>query len=190
MSRTFPCWFFGFALVAGSALAAERSLEIDRTHSRIDVDVHATGDSFTGSLKQFEPMVVVTDDGRVTAARLAFKFRDVVTGKTKRDQAMHEWQHTAEHPDAVFVLTSLESGPAPAGGQLALGRLTFHGITREIRFPVSLLREGERTVIDGAAPIDTREYGLPIIRMFGFLKVDPIVKVRFHLEGRTSPERA
>jgi hypothetical protein len=35
--------------------------------------------------------------------------------------------------------------------------------------------------------VDTRDYGLPIIRVFGLLKVDPLVHVQFHLEGHNRP---
>jgi iron complex transport system substrate-binding protein len=38
----------------------------------------------------------------------------------------------------------------------------------------------------GDASLDTREFGLPVIRLFGLLKVDPVVRVRFHLQG-TAP---
>jgi hypothetical protein len=31
--------------------------------------------------------------------------------------------------------------------------------------------------------IDTREHGLPVIRLLGLLKVDPLVTVRFHLQA-------
>ena len=40
--------------------------------------------------------------------------------------------------------------------------------------------------LDGEAVLDTRDFGLPIIRMFGLLTVDPQVKVRFHLQAKPS----
>lgn len=168
---------------AGAGRAAERALVVDRAQSRVEVVVKATVDSFTGKLNAFEPAITVGDDGRVVAARVAFRFRDLATGKEKRDAAMHTWQQTDQFPDGSFVLNSLEPVPAPGGGWVAVGRLTLHGVARELRFPISVMREGARTVIDGEATLDTREFGLPIIRMMAILKVDPIVKVRFHLTG-------
>ncbi len=67
---------------------------------------------------------------------------------------------------------------------MAVGRLTFHGVTRDLRFPITLERDGPLYSIDGDAPIDTREFGLPVIRRLAVLKVDPLVHVRFHLQGR------
>ena len=174
------------ALLSGVpwAGAGERPLTVDATQSQVDVAVHVTVDSFIGKLTRFEPRVTVDDDGRVVTASVAFHFRDVVTGKDSRDTAMHKWQHTDEFPDGAFVLTSFEPAVAPEKGFIAVGRLTFHGVVRDLRFPVSVLRENGRYIIDGEAVLDTREFGLPIIRMLAVLKVDPQVKVRFHLVGK------
>ena len=167
--------------------AAEQPLSIDLTQSRVEVAVKATGDSFVAHLKHYEPSVTIADDGSIVSARLAFHFRDIATGKAARDKEMHEWQQTDSFPDGTFVLNSLQ--PATGTGYMAFGRLTFHGVTRDIQFPVSLSQEGTRLAIDGDATVDTREFGLKIIRKFGFLKVDPLVHVRFHLQGSASAKR-
>lgn len=179
---------FWWAVAVGilPAAAAERPLVIDAAQSRVEVVVKASVDSFTGKLAKFEPTVAVADDGRVCAARLAFHFRDVLTGKDGRDKAMHKWQDTEKFPDGLFVLTSLEPASAPGNGLVAIGRFTFHGVARDLRFPVTVGREAEIYAIDGIATIDTREYGLPVIRMLALLKVDPLVQVKFHLQGRVA----
>lgn len=171
----------GVLLVAWSSgvRAGGRELAIDFERSCIEVAVKATVDSFVGNLTAYRPSIAIGDDGTVTAARVAFRFRDLETGKRRRDEAMHKWQQTEANPDGVFVLTSLEA----KNDTVARGRLTLHGMTREIRFPISIQRDGPLVAIDGDAPIDTREFDLPVIRMLGLLKVDPIVHVRFHLQG-------
>lgn len=168
-------------LATARLFAAEAPLVIDFTQSRVDIAVKATADSFVGHLVSFDPKVRVSDEGSVTAASLAFHFRDIRTGKDARDRAMHTWQHTDEHPDGTFVLTSVQ--PAAGATATAFGRLTLHGMTRDVRFPVSVNRDGPQYAIDGDAVIDTREFGLPKIRMLGLLTVDPLVHVRFHLQG-------
>lgn len=174
------------ALGVWSGRAAERMLTLDAAQSRVDVVVKASMDSFTGRLAKYEPQIAVGDDGRVSTVRLAFHFRDVLTGKDGRDKAMHKWQETDKFPDGVFVLSSLEAAPAPAAGLVAVGRLTLHGVARDVRFPVAVVREGETYAIDGDATVDTREFGLPVIRLLGLLKVDPLVHVKFHLQGRVA----
>lgn len=163
--------------------AAEHPLAIDRAESRVEIAVKATVDSFTAKLTQFEPSIVLGDDGRVSSARVTFHFRDIDTGKEARNKAMHKWQQTDAFPDGVFVLSALE----PAGGNTAtaFGRLSLHAVSQEVQFPVSVTRDGRRYAIDGEATVDTRAHGLPVIRMLGLLKVDPVVRVRFHLQGQT-----
>lgn len=185
----FRAFVLALALTLGSAaaFAADRPLAIDLAQSRIAVAVTATVDSFTGRLERFAPGVAVDDAGQVTTATVDFHFRDFLTGKPKRDAAMHEWQQTATHPDARFELTSLTPKPAVPAAFTARGRFTFHGVTRELSFPVTITRTADDYLIDGDASIDTREFGLPIIRMLGLLKVDPLVHVRFHLQARLAP---
>lgn len=164
--------------------AADHAVVFDPARSTVDVVVKATVDSFTGRLAGYTLAAAADEGGRITSARLDFRFRDVLTGEPKRDEAMHAWQDTAKHPDASFVLTALE--PAADGAHRATGRLTFHGVTRELSFPVRVTAAGAELAVDGDAAIDTRDFGLPVIRMMGLLKVDPVVHVRFHLQGRSA----
>jgi polyisoprenoid-binding protein YceI len=163
-------------------IAATRALQIDPAQSRVDIAVQATVDSFTGHLQHCDPVITLGDDGAIVSARVPFRFRDVSTGKPKRDDAMHEWQQTDRFPDGEFDLTSLT--PVQPGRFTAHGQLLFHGVKHELTFPVAVTTDHALYAIDGEAVLDTREFGLPIIRMFALLKVDPLVKVSFHLQGR------
>jgi polyisoprenoid-binding protein YceI len=172
-------------LALGGALpGVAGQLECDPARSRIEVVVTATVDSFTGRLEHYEPSITFGPDGHITGARVGFHFLDVHTGKEKRDRAMHEWQQTKEFPDGEFVLDTLT--PGAGGVSVARGRLTLHGRTQVLEFPVTLTTQGDVCAIDGDAVVDTREFNLPVIRMLGLLKVDPLVHVRFHLQGHRS----
>jgi polyisoprenoid-binding protein YceI len=175
----------GFLLAAAVPLAAaDHAVVFDLARSTVEVAVKATVDSFTGRLSGYTLSAAADEGGRITAARLDFRFRDVLTGKPKRDEAMHAWQDTANHPDASFVLAALT--PDADGTQRATGRLTLHGVTRELSFPVRVTQAGAELAVDGDAAVDTRDFGLPVIRLMGLLKVDPVVHVRFHLQGRSA----
>lgn len=41
--------------------------------------------------------------------------------------------------------------------------------------------------LDGQVPVDTRDYGLPVITKYLDRRVDPVVRLQFHLPGRRSP---
>jgi polyisoprenoid-binding protein YceI len=164
------------------AAAATRSLVIDPAHSQIEIVVKSTVDSFVAKLPVYEAAVSLEADApRVNAAVLRFKFADVKTGKDARDREMNEWQQTEKFPDGSFTLTTLT--PAPDGRQLAAGSLRLHGVEHALAFPVSITSDQKLFSVDGEATLDTRDFGLPVIRKFAVLKVDPHVTVRFHLQG-------
>lgn len=176
------CLFLIAAFAAVGARAAELPLRIDAARSRVDIVVKATVDSFTGKLDAYDAAIGVDPvTGEVRTAKFAFKFADVKTGKTDRDEQMHAWQDTRRHPDGVFTLAALSRGE---GGQLvATGTLKLHDMAREISFPVAVAHEGGLFSLDGEVALDTRDFGLPIIKKFLLLKVEPEVRVRFHLQG-------
>lgn len=165
-----------------AAFAKPAPLLLDTTHSRIAVDVKATVDSFTAHLSVSDATIIVDPDtGQVVSAHAAFNFLDLKTGKTDRDRAMHEWQETPKYPTVVFALAMLT--PLPDGTFLATGDFTLHGQTRRISFPTKIDRTNGNYTIDAEAKLDTRDFGLPVIRKFAVLKVTPELRVRLHLEG-------
>jgi len=172
------------AALALSARAAEpgQRLEIDHANSLVDIMVKATVDSFTGTLDAYTADIRVDPEGgRVLTATFNFQFADVKTGKEDRDAEMHEWQETERFPSGSYRLTALTR--TTEGNLTATGDLTFHGVTRTLTFPVAVTTDRQSFAIDGEVGIDTRDFGLPVIRKFLVLKVDPVVQIRFHLQG-------
>ena len=53
-------------------------------------------------------------------------------------------------------------------------------------FPVTIRGPWPTFLCDGEVAIDTRDYGLPVIKKFILLKVDPVVHLSFHLQGRVA----
>lgn len=166
--------------------AAETPLIVDKQQSRIEYAVTATMDTFSGKLTAYD-LDLASDPaatGKISRAELRFRFTDLRSNNVKRDQQMRDWQNTEQFPECIFTLTALEPA-ATAGRFTARGQFIFHGMTRDLVFPVSLSHsEDGLHVIDGEARIDTRDFGLPIIRKFGLLKVDPVVTVKLHLQAR------
>ena len=160
--------------------AAERSLKIDPTKTFIDVDVKATMASFTAHLDAYEAKVSVDDLGKIKTGTFAFKFTDLKTGKADRDTAMIKWLGGGE-PDGRFEVGNLALTP-DGQGQVS-GRLTFHGVTERVEFPVNLAKADGVYTLTGETTIDYRHWNLKVIRMVLVATVDPEVKVRFKLTG-------
>lgn len=168
--------------LAAFAGAADRPLLVDATLSRLLVDVKTTGGRFTASVSSFSPVIRVDDRGHLpTDVRLRFPFASVSTGKADRDRDMYRWEEVQSYPEVSFALGHLEL--QYDGTYLADGWVRLHGAERDVRFPVSVTTRGDRMVIEGQALLDTREYGLPVIKRFVVLRVDPTVVVRFRIVG-------
>ena len=168
-----------FAAAAGSSPL----VILDPAQSRVEISVKATVGSFVAQLRDFDAAVTVTSQtGKVEAAVFRFNFAAIKTGNTGRDNDMNEWQQTAKFPEVAFTLTALE--PEAGGKSVAHGQLRFHGVERPVSFPVSIEVKQPTITLDGAVMIDTRDYGLPIIKKLLILKVDPVVSVHFHLQGK------
>jgi len=169
-------------VTTGLMAAVDVPLVVNPAQSRVTIEVHATVDSFTARLAAFDAAITMDrETAQVRQAQVRFRFADVQTGKDDRDGHMHAWQDTANFPDGSFRLSALTQQPT---GLLATGTLTLHGQAREIQFPLTVTHDAELVAIDGVATLDTRDFGLPVIRKFMVLKVDPVVQVRFHLQGR------
>jgi polyisoprenoid-binding protein YceI len=157
--------------------AAERPLKIDRSRSFVDVDVDATK-NFTAHLDAYDIRVSVDDAGKIKTAVFSFKFTDLKTGNTERDAHMIEWLGGGT-PEGRFELGNLAVSPN-GQGQLS-GRLTFHGVTERIEFPVEVTKADGVYTMTGETTLDYREWNLKVIRKALLFTVDPEVKVRFKL---------
>lgn len=171
----------GYVAWAVSVSAAEPlRWDYSPVASKIDFAVHATGDSFVGHLQRWNAQFQAESGSTPTAGSLTFALSDLKTGKADRDQQMLAWLDAKQFPNATFVLRSLLA----ANGQwTATGDFTFHGVTRPLFFPIQFSPADSRRNIDGAVTVDTRAWNLKVFHKFGILKVDPLVKVTFHLEA-------
>lgn len=167
-----------------SIRASELPLAIDKDHSQIEAEMTIPLDTVTGKLTAYDaPITVDPTTGRVITAQLHFHFVDFKTDNEHRDRAIQAWENSEQFPEAVYTLNSLD--PLGNGKWAARGLFIFHGISRNLAFPVSIAASADHRsfTIDGETTVDTRDHGLPVIRRYGILKADPVVKVRFHLQG-------
>jgi polyisoprenoid-binding protein YceI len=173
------------AALAGpaAAFAASQPLIISPADSTVQIDISATLDSFTAKFQDFDAAIALDpSQGEVKSATVKFVFSHLKTGDNERDEAMYEWENIKEYPGGEFTLDSVEL--KDSGQFVAHGHLEFHGVSRPVTFPFDVDISGTTLTIEGQAPLDTRDYGLPIFRKFLVLKVDPVVQVRFHLVGK------
>ncbi len=167
-----------------SARATGAPLVLDYTESHLDIAVKSTVTSFIARLEKFDVAITVDPDrGRVESTAFHADLAAVKTGRTDRDHNMVVWLQANQFPQVDFELKAMDRGPD--GGLTAFGRFQLHGQQHDLRFPLTVTVSKGLTIIDGTATLDTRDFGLPIIR-FWLLTVDPVVHVHFHLQGSLS----
>ena len=178
--------FIWLGLLTGVQIPVAASLlQIDQNQSKIQVAVRSTAGAFTAKLEKYEAAIECDSAKPLpTKADVSFDFKDLKTGVKGRDAHMLEWLHYPHPPDASFHLKSWKQDGADTW---ALGELTIHGNTREIRMLVSVTRRGETYDIEGTLGLDYRDFGLPKIRSAVVFSVDPHLKIIFHLIGKLSP---
>jgi polyisoprenoid-binding protein YceI len=154
---------------------------LDRAESHVDIAAKATVASFVARLEDFDVAITLDpESGRIESTAFHADLSAVKTGRADRDHNMRVWLQTDKFPQVVFELGAVDRGPN--GALTARGRIQLHGHQHDVRFPVTAKVSRRLTTIDGTAILDTRDFGLPIIR-FWVLTVDPVVHVHFHLQG-------
>jgi len=180
--KLLPC-SIPVALLAFTVMSANASdLTLDARKSWLKFDASATGHSFDGALKKFDAEV----SGDATslnpaAASLSWDFKDLDTDEPKRDVEMLKWLEHGKSPKGSFQMT--KSWVDDSGVTWVQGTLKIHSIAKTIAFPIQTSKNGDRVKIDGQVWIDYQNFGLPIIRNMAVMKVDPKLKISFHLEG-------
>jgi polyisoprenoid-binding protein YceI len=69
-----------------------------------------------------------------------------------------EWFNAAQFPKASFVSTQIK--PLAAGKLDVTGKLTIKGKTSDVRFPLSMKKEGGSDIFEGALPIKRLNYNI------------------------------
>lgn len=177
-------WGASAVLLGLSMAASAGELHVDKSASKIQVMVRATGDDFVAGLDAYEARIGMSEQtGQPESARVEWNFTDLKTGNAKRDKAMLKWLECDRFARASFTLTDWR---AEEGRNLAVGRLVMHGSTNQVTMPVTVERHDDRVSLRGSADFDHRDWGLDVYTMLLFLKVDPHLHVDFDVEGTLS----
>ena len=171
--------FMSFVGFSGSLAAS--TFVVDKANSRVSIDVKATGDSFVGKLNSYKASIQGNKETKKPSkVTFDWNFSDLKTGKDKRDTKMISWLENKTK--GSFVLDSFTK--RTDGRTWAKGSMTIHGVKQVVEFPVKVIAKGGKMSIRGTATLDTRKFNLPVIKMIGLFKVDPVVKVSFSLRGK------
>lgn len=172
----------GFLGLLFSPMVTAGEFVVDRAKSSISVDVKASMHNFTGHLRDYK--IKITGDAAKAIPDkvvLSWDFKDLVTGDKKRDKEMLQWMEHGRLPTGGFTLASFTK--RVDGKMWAKGTLTIHGVSKTIEFPVKSERKGKVLKISGSVRMDHRDFKLSKIRKVLVMTVNPVLIVRFSLQG-------
>ena len=91
---------------------------------------------------------------------------------------------TAQYPTATFTADHLtppqvspSAGPASMVGH---GRLTLHGVSRDVDVPLTVQLNGDRIELVGSIGLEMPDYGIEVPKI-GFTQSEPHAIIEFHL---------
>jgi polyisoprenoid-binding protein YceI len=100
---------------------------------------------------------------------------------------LHDVLETRFYPEIRFVSTRIENlkwdAPSVIGSAIIVGNLTLHGVTREIRVPISAtLSPDNQFSADGDVQFDCTEFDMePPRALLGALRASKIVDLNFRV---------
>ncbi|MGC5165265.1 YceI family protein [Luteimicrobium sp. DT211] len=113
---------------------------------------------------------VTASDGRVTAGTVTVQVASVHTDEPPRDSYFRSTAlETSRFPTATFTLTG--AVPASSGSVSLPGRLTVHGVTRDVSIPAQVATGAAGAQIVASLPVTWADFGVSAPRL-PFVTVD------------------
>jgi polyisoprenoid-binding protein YceI len=103
---------------------------------------------------------------QITTGQFSVDMTTVKSDQSQRDdQFQGRIMDTSTYPTATFTLTQpIQLGSVPASGvtvtETATGKLTLHGTTKTVTFPVQARRSGSTIAVSGTIPITFSDYNI------------------------------
>jgi polyisoprenoid-binding protein YceI len=161
---------------------------LDNAKSLVRFDAKAFLHDFAGKTSKVQGTIRLSDLDRLSDAEtcIAIDAASLDTGNSDRDDNMRrENLETAKYPTIGFRLAKVESARRDAGGWefTAVGSLSLHGVSREIRLPVRARQEGDAVRLTARLPLKMSDYRIPIPKLL-FVAVEDQVQVSFDVLAR------
>lgn len=128
----------------------------------------------------------------VTGASFSVRIATIHSNESQRDaQFDGRIMNAAQFPVGTFTLTRpIQLAPVPAPGVIrhyaATGKLTLHGHSKLVTFPVSAERTGAELQVAGSIPVVFAGYDIPDPSFAGFVTVQNHGVLEFLLKFRKS----
>jgi len=177
--------------IAGAATGAEK-YQIDRTHSSITFSVkHLVITNVKGAFNDFSGSISYdADDITKSTVNVTIKVESIDTNDESRDDHLRnpDFFDVEKYPEITFVSDKIEKND---DGLIVHGKLTMHGITKEIAIPFTIAgpitgpRGNTRMGVEASLKIDRKDFGITWNKVLdtGGLTVGNEVKIELNIEA-------
>ena len=123
----------------------------------------------------------------VRSVEVAADLRDLKSDEGRRDNAIRtRGLESNRFPMATFTSSApIEIGTVPADGESfrgqAQGKLSLHGVTRDVTVPIEARRTGNSIEVVGSLPISFADYQIEPPNVANFVSVDDKGVIEFRL---------
>jgi polyisoprenoid-binding protein YceI len=158
--------FVLLSLLAGNALAGQETYGIDSTHSFANWSIRHVVSKTSGTFPDVKGRITIDRSNLANSSvEASINVLSVNSASTKRDEHIRkeEYLDAARYGEMRFISTSVEARNNNEG--ILHGKLTLHGVTREISFPFKVLGfgsdpwGGQRMGVEAHTGIKASDYG-------------------------------
>ena len=150
----------------------------------LSFDGHATVGDFTGTTKTLTGEMTGGDDLGAVRGWVESPVKTLDSDNKKRDKDLNKSMESDKHPTMRFELTGVTPG-ATKGDTAAVrlaGKLTLHGMTREVTMPGKVWTEGVGLRLRTDFPVDLGDYEIGgLTKMLGVLRMEEGIEVHVDL---------
>jgi polyisoprenoid-binding protein YceI len=153
-------------LLPAMAVAEPVIYKVDVDHSGVSFSIRHFVSNVSGRFRDFDG-VIKYDKVNPSASSIEFtvKAASIDTSNNDRDEHLRSKDFFEVQKFPTLTFTSTQVVPKDGTTLDVTGNLTLHGVTRSIKFPVSLLGtvktpRGEKAGFETAFKIDRKEYGI------------------------------
>ncbi|WP_439881042.1 YceI family protein [Pontibacter sp. MBLB2868] len=149
-----------------------------RTKSSITYVLEHPFHTVEGVSEAVESSIILNPSTKeIVSGRVTVPVKSFDSGNRTRDKSMRKVTEAAKYPDIQFESSRITS----SGNQLKIeGKLTFHGITKEIELTAEQKQVENNRLVDGQFIIKLEDYAIKRPSIFG-LEVKDELTIIFHL---------
>lgn len=153
------------------------------TAGTLSFDGHATVGDFTGTTTEVSGELT---GGELPAVRgwVEAPVRSLDTRNGKRDKDLNKSMESDKYPVIRFDLGGVtpEAGVADSASVMLAGKLSLHGVTRDVSFPAQVRRGGDGVRLRCDFPVNLKDYEIGgLSKMLGMLKMQEDIEVHVDL---------